>query len=430
MLFFEWFTGFSIGLCVAYLIFLTLNLFLTFRFKNRLAKLLCILHLSYAANTVIFPEEVIGSLGYFLGLAVLVLLFFKESWYKKLSAAILIFPITTAINYITQDIGLLIWLHIYNRDMSDAAQTILHTCTLFLRIPIWFLLYRCMKNWLSPTVHLLTTFMWIVLDMISVSAFTGIISIIYVCNSNNSYLAYPACIACAVTSLGCCYLCTYMAKTVRADMQLEAFRYQDSYYKELEQNQQTVRRLRHDMKNHLNIIGTLLRDRRLEEAEAYFSSLSQEFTTNLRAYCPNSTVNAVLNSKYQAAREAGISCDFMVDLKEQPRLENLDLCALMGNTLDNAIEACRQLPAGQSRCLSLKTRCKNGFFSYALVNTKGNEIRKKNGRFLTGKKEKDGHGIGLLNVQSIVEKYHGNLNISYDRDSFSVTVLIQPKSAS
>ena len=267
--------------------------------------------------------------------------------------------------------------------------------------------------------------MWIVLDLVALTSFTGIVTVIKNTETARSYTAYPACIACVFTTLGCCYLCTYMAKTVRSDMALETFQYQQSYYQELEQNQQTVRRLRHDMKNHLNIIGTFLRDNEIEQAKEYFQELNQEFASNLKVYCPNKIVNAVLNNKEQLALDSNIQCDFQIDLETSPKIDDIDLCSILGNTIDNAIEALRKVSKLSERTLSLKARYTNGFFSYEIKNSKINEIQKKGGRFLTDKIEKEAHGIGLRSVQTIVEKYNGDMDISYTNDTFTVTIMIQ-----
>ena len=137
------------------------------------------------------------------------------------------------------------------------------------------------------------------------------------------------------------------------------------------------------MKNHLNIIGTFLRDNEIEQAKEYFQELNQEFASNLKVYCPNKIVNAVLNSKEQLALDSNILCDFQIDLETSPKIDDIDLCSILGNTIDNAIEALRKVPQLSERTLSLKARYTNGFFSYEIKNTKINEIRKKGGRFLT-----------------------------------------------
>lgn len=341
----------------------------------------------------------------------------------KLSTAVLLFPVVIAINYITQDIGFLIWRYVFYKNMTPAAETALHTATLFLRIPIWYAIYRCVRSWIPYTVPLLSRRMWMVLNLIAMTSFIGIITVIYNTTLETSYTAYPTCIACIVTTLGCCYLCTYMAKNVKADMELQTYQYQQSYYRELDQSQQTVRRLRHDMKNHLNVINTFLRNQDYAKAEDYLQELDQEFISNLRLYCPNSIVNAVLNSKEQLAADSGISCDFQIDLAESPAIEDIDLCSILGNTLDNAIEACQKIPESSSRSISVKARCKNGFFSYEILNSKINTVAKEKGAFLTDKKDSSSHGIGLKTVRNIVDKYHGTLRISYDTETFCLTMV-------
>lgn len=414
-----------ISILFGYLIFSVVRSFLTPRWNHPVSTAFSVLLLFSSANIVVYPEELTGTVGFFFCFILIIFLLFKNEWYLKLSAAILIFPVVVSINYITQDIGHLIWVYAFDRTPSSIVQTVLHTTTLALRLPIWYLLYRLVKHWLSYTVKLLLPRMWIVLDLVALTSFTGIITVIKNTETAHSYTAYPACVACVFTTLGCCYLCTYMAKTVRSDMALETFQYQQSYYQELEQNQQTVRRLRHDMKNHLNIIGTFLRDNEIEQAKEYFQELNQEFASNLKVYCPNKIVNAVLNNKEQLALDSNIQCDFQIDLETSPKIDDIDLCSILGNTIDNAIEALRKVPELSERTLSLKARYTNGFFSYEIKNTKINEIQQKGGRFLTDKIEKEAHGIGLRSVQTIVEKYNGDMDISYTNDTFTVTIMIQ-----
>ncbi len=414
-----------ISILFGYLIFSVVRNFLTPRWKHPVSTAFSVLLLFSSANIVVYPEELTGTVGFFFCFILIIFLLFKNEWYLKLSAAISIFPVVVSINYITQDIGHLIWVYAFDRTPSSIVQTVLHTTTLALRLPIWYLLYRLVKHWLSYTVKLLLPRMWIVLDLVALTSFTGIITVIKNTETAHSYTAYPACVACVFTTLGCCYLCTYMAKTVRSDMALETFQYQQSYYQELEQNQQTVRRLRHDMKNHLNIIGTFLRDNEIEQAKEYFQELNQEFASNLKVYCPNKIVNAVLNSKEQLALDSNIQYNFQIDLETSPKIDDIDLCSILGNTIDNAIEALRKVPETSKRALSMKARYTKGFFSYEITNAKANEVLVKNGRFLTDKTEKEAHGIGLRSVQTIVEKYGGDMDISYTNDTFTVTIMIQ-----
>lgn len=414
----------SIYLICSRLILLGIQGFLSLRWRHPAVYIPLFLILIQAVAAVVYPEELTGLTACLLLLASALFLFFKGEWYLKLSASIILFPIITSISYVTQDVGSLVWEYIFNRNMNPYAETFLHTFTMFLRIPVYYFIYRCLKNWLSDTVHLLTKKMWMVIDLVSMTSFTGIISVIYSCVTANSYLAYPTCAASLFTSLGCFYLCTYMARAVKTDMELRMLSYQKSYYEEIEKNQQTVRKLRHDMKNHLNIIGMLIADEKTPEAKNYLAELNQEFAVTAKSYCSNEVVNAVLNSKEQSAAEAQIRCEFQIDLTEDPQMEDIDLCALLSNTLDNAIEACRKIPEASKRFLSVKARCQKGFFSYKVVNSKANEVTEENGCFVTSKKDAGLHGIGLKNVKQIVAKYEGYVEVSYDEHSFTVVVMI------
>lgn len=384
-----------ISILFGYLIFSVVRSFLTPRWKHPVSTAFSVLLLFSSANIVVYPEELTGTVGFFFCFILIIFLLFKNEWYLKLSAAVLIFPVVVSINYITQDIGHLIWVYAFDRTSSSIVQTILHTTTLALRLPIWYLLYRLVKHWISYTVKLLLPRMWIMLDLVALTSFTGIITVIKNTETAHSYTAYPACVACVFTTLGCCYLCTYMAKTVRSDMALETFQYQQSYYQELEQNQQTVRRLRHDMKNHLNIIGTFLRDNEIEQAKEYFQELNQEFASNLKVYCPNKIVNAVLNSKEQLALASNIQCDFQIDLETSPKIDDIDLCSILGNTIDNAIEALRKVPELSERTLSLKARYTNRFFSYEIKTRKSTKSSKKAGDSSPTKQKKKPTELGF-----------------------------------
>ncbi len=414
----------SIYLICSRLILLGIQGFLSLRWRHPAVYIPLFLILIQAVAAVVYPEELTGLTACLLLLASALFLFFKGEWYLKLSASIILFPIITSISYVTQDVGSLVWEYIFNRNMNPYTETFLHTFTMFLRIPVYYFIYRCLKNWLSDTVHLLTKKMWMVIDLVSMTSFTGIISVIYSCVTANSYLAYPTCAASLFTSLGCFYLCTYMARAVKTDMELRMLSYQKSYYEEIEKNQQTVRKLRHDMKNHLNIIGMLIADEKTPEAKNYLAELNQEFAVTAKSYCSNEVVNAVLNSKEQSAAEAQIRCEFQIDLTEDPQMEDIDLCALLSNTLDNAIEACRKIPEASERFLSVKARCQKGFFSYKVVNSKANEVTEENGCFVTSKKDAGLHGIGLKNVKQIAAKYEGYVEVSYDEHSFTVVVMI------
>ena len=390
------------------LLFLITRQFLPLRRKHLLLEILEICLIFTLSNIIIYPGETTGTIGSFFALLIVLMIFHRSSLFLKCSAAVLIFPVMTAISYILQDIGSLIWLYGFQTNMSLAWQDILHAFTMILRIPVWYVIYRCVKRWIPHAVHNLTRRMWILLDLVSVASFIGIITVIYKSTSATSYMAYPACIASLVTNMGCCYLCTYMANTIRTEMELETYQYQQAYYQEMEAGQQAIRRMRHDMKNHLNIVGSFLQNQGYDEAIRYLSELNQEFVPSTKAYCPNSTVNAVLNVKEQAAKSCGIRCDLQVDLLESPEIDNVDLCSLFSNTLDNAIEASEKLPEEQ-RLITIRAELVREMLVILVEN---NALSGEMSSGVTTKKDAFLHGFGVANIRKAVEKYGGECVIT------------------
>lgn len=406
------------------LIFLIVKQFLPLRKEHPFLKIIEIALITLPSSIIIYPEEATGILTAFLLLFIILLVFHKQSLFMKFSTVILIFPLITAVSYLLEDFSYMIWLHVFNKNMSSIEETVLHWFFIMLKIPIWYGIYRCIKIWIPSAIRDMPRRMWLLIDMISLASFVGIVTAIYSVTIHTAYLAYPACFASLVSTLGCCYLCSYMVRTLRTEMQLETYQYRQAYYQEVEAGQQAVRGLRHDMKNHLNIVSTLLRQKDYENADKYLNELNDNFAPSTNAYCPNSTVNAVLNVKEQAAIDHDISCTFQVDLPEALHIDDVDLCSLLSNTLDNAIEACVKIPESDDRFITLKTRCTNGYFSYEIVNSKTNEIMENGGKYETDKADKALHGIGLGNVRRIVEKYSGDMQIDYSEDTFTAVILI------
>lgn len=406
------------------LIYFIMKLFLPPRSKKFLPAFMEIFCFCGLSAITIYPEELTGTVTTFIACFLTLILFHRGSLFQKFSAQILIFPILISVSYLTEDMGFLIWLHLFHRNMSQNGEIILHLFTFLLRLPALYGVYRFLKVWIPSAIRDMTRQMWVFIDLISLSSFIGIVTVIYNATILTSYIAYPVCIAALITNLGCCYLCFHMSQTLRTQMQLESYQYQQAYYQELESGQKALRGLRHDMKNHLGIISTFLQQDDPGKAKDYLEHLDHELSKTAKTYCPNSIINAVVGMKEESATKHGISCNIQIDMEASPPIDDIDLCALFSNTLDNAIEACLKIDDVSQRSLSLKVRYKNKNFSYEIKNAKRNEIVKKNGLFETDKKEGALHGIGLSNTNRIVEKYHGEIEIEYGKDWFDLVIFI------
>lgn len=408
----------------AVIFFRVISCFLTLRNNHIIVKGIVMTAYLVIANTIIYSAELTGTVFTLIGLAAVIFLFYKDRFIVRLSTIIILYPLMVAISFLTEDLGFVIWYYIFKTNISAFGETLISLGVLILRILFWYFVSRFIRSWISEISRSLNLRMWVLIDVISLASFIGIISIIYHVEMLGGYAAYPAAVSCILTCLGSCYLCSYISRTIRADMEIKTLRYQESYYQELEQNQQNLRKLRHDMRNHLNIIHTFLKEQDIGEADSYLSRLTDESDSSVFMYCENNIVNAVLNTKLNTAADLGIKPDIQVEIPKEIPVDDISLCSLIANTLDNAIEACCKIKDTEKRSLSVKARYKNGFFSYEISNTKQNDIHSKKGQILTDKKDRTVHGIGLKNIREIVERYDGTIDISYDENTFTVTAII------
>ena len=177
--------------------------------------------------------------------------------------------------------------------------------------------------------------------------------------------------------------------------------------------------------NHLAAVGGLLEQEKTEEALEYLHGLYEHTQTKSRQFCTNSIVNALLNLKYNAATEAEIDTFFHIGIDGMTEIDDISLCTLFANSLDNAIEACRKITDREKRRLSLKARySESGYFSLEISNSKINPVSEKQGAFMTDKDNQKMHGLGIASMKEIVERYKGTIDIQYTEESFTVVILI------
>ena len=133
----------------------------------------------------------------------------------------------------------------------------------------------------------------------------------------------------------------------------------------------------------------------------------------------------MLNYKIKEAAKYGIAIETNLDIYFCP-LEVTDMCILLGNLLDNAIEAVRYLSEDR-RIITIKMKNPNNFFLMEISNPYEGERKKKNGRYVTTKENKDIHGLGLVSVEKIVEKLEGLIEIKDTDHMFTVFISLFPK---
>ena len=330
---------------------------------------------------------------------------------------LILFPFIIALNFLVEDIGLRLW---QAGGEGFALDFFLHGSMHLLRGLIWFGMYQLFRFAVPYSKTQITTKLWVVIDLICLTPLFAMISFI-IFTPAETRIVYPTAFACILTSICSLYMTGHIAKSFRYKLENQNLQLQKDYYQELEGNQKQLRKVHHDMNNHFSVMLNLMREEQPEQAEEYLANLTKQHSLANHIFCKNSIDNAVLNAKYQMMQDYQIKCSMQLDIDTLITIDDISLCSLFGNTLDNAIEAAKDAAKKE---ITLKARYYNGFFSYEIKNTKNEEIQKKGNRFFSTKEQPDEHGIGLQAVKSIVESYDGTLDITYDDKRFSVVVLI------
>lgn len=373
---------------------------------------------------IVLPGEATATLGIFIFLYLSVLLFFTDRFIVKTAVVLILYPVWISFYYIDYNIGYVIWMHVFGEDISAFWENAMIAFLSAFKVPFLIFIHRLVRKWLKPDEMNLSWNIWAMISTVSLASFFGIITLIFQVDGLDTYIIWPACIACILTNTGICYVCFFIARSVRVSMEADMMRTQQSYYEDLRQESNEIYALRHDMKNHLSVIQSLVKHDEKEQTEEYLSGLLKEFSGYLKRFCENETLNALLNVKYRTASEKNIECDFMVELPRDTSIDIVRICAVIANTLDNAIEGSCRIEDSERRKVTVRGRYMDSGFSYFIENNIFTTPVKSDRDFKTTKKDTKLHGYGLGIIRNMVFAMNGNVEIKCDDGRFSVTVFI------
>lgn len=191
------------------------------------------------------------------------------------------------------------------------------------------------------------------------------------------------------------------------------------YYQGLKREQTQVRILCHDLRNHLNAALGLLERSETEKARQYLLELADsQVLHNSHRICENEIVNVVVSSKCEDMEQRGINVDIQITLPATLPITDTDLCALLGNALDNAIEAAQK---SENKHIAMRCKSERGLFMLWVENSLAGEIHTD---LSTTKKDKKHHGFGLSGMREIVARYDGFLEAGANKNVFELIVSI------
>lgn len=227
-------------------------------------------------------------------------------------------------------------------------------------------------------------------------------------------------------------------RLLRFSRQLTENRLKTQYMQmQLQQNENmnilsnNLRSLRHDMNNHIGVIYGLLDTKQYNKLKSYLNGIYKNLQeANDIIIVNNEILSIILNNKKHLANEKMIQLVTWIEVKDFI-LTEIEICSLIGNILDNAIEATEKVPFDaididreiKFVCVEKEEGwyidCKNPFVEAPLITEEG---------LMTTKKNKESHGIGSRTMQDIIKKYNGTLEYSTDDINFIVKIFISKKS--
>ena len=183
-----------------------------------------------------------------------------------------------------------------------------------------------------------------------------------------------------------------------------------------------IRATRHDMKNHLTCLSVLIQEGKYTEALDYIDCLKDMKVLRTRNYVETSmeSLNCLLNSKITYCEENKIDVKPIISADLRP-FSNLDLTVLLGNLLDNAIEACQQCDRPK---IELAIFDRKNYLSISVSNTVAAPVLETNPDLHTTKQIPDYHGVGTTSIQNIVQRYQGMINYSEEKNVFICNILL------
>ena len=192
----------------------------------------------------------------------------------------------------------------------------------------------------------------------------------------------------------------------------------------MQSSTEDLQAFRHDMSNQLIILNHLLEEGKDEEARRQLDQLSR-FIKGKVIYSTsgNIIIDGLVNYKLQSVASENIKVETEIVVPKQLNIDIADFVTLLGNLLDNALEALKKVDREQ-RILTIKIMFSQERLIGRITNTYCGEIYLKDDKILTSKKEKQKHGYGLSNVEKIIKKYNGYMEIDYANWEFRVDFII------
>ncbi len=201
---------------------------------------------------------------------------------------------------------------------------------------------------------------------------------------------------------------------------------QFNHYKHLERMNKETRRLKHDMKNHIICIQSLLKNDKKQEAMVYIENLTKRIEQlDEKINTGDTIIDAILQEKAVKAKEQNIEFKVIGKFVASLNMEAIDKCTLLANAIDNAIESCIKIPEVERRMIEIEIAYSKEYIIVSIKNPIAEQLNIIAGKIKTSKKNKRYHGFGIENMKEVIDKYGAYLTVESQNNIFKLEFMLQ-----
>lgn len=287
------------------------------------------------------------------------------------------------------------------------------------------LLFLRRKNIVAVRFVDLKNLQYIVITM--VLYITATVEIHFWLYEHNTYLRVISFLLMILIGVLICSIISFNENKNKTDSNLfllnESIKKMTEHYIQLGEKETELRKFRHDIKNHMLVLISLINERKNEEAIKYIEGMSVLIEkTKPRFDSGNYIADAIINSKYILAESNNINLNLSGFIVSE-EIENIDMVILLSNLLDNAIDGCKEIEGNKE--INIYSVISKGVWTLTVENPIDKKVEINNaGRGDTTKEDKKLHGYGLINIEGVAKKYGGMMKIKIEDGKFINKVVI------
>lgn len=263
-----------------------------------------------------------------------------------------------------------------------------------------------------------------------VLALSGLIIDCYYINGN----IYPNMSLALLVLLGLCLMLLSLVSTlniagVYRDLAVSSSRLEQArnritiqreYYDALSMQMREIRGIKHDIRHFIGVIRRLAEEGHYDDLKQFLGEYAKKTETeSIPFFCENVVANSIVGYYSLKARESGIPFHCACSIPKRLSISDSDLCIVLGNALENAIEACSNLDNPGARFISTEVRVFNKHMLIKIENAYNGCLNLQDGYYFSTKNQKS-RGIGIQNMKKVMESYGGFIKIEHNDMVFTL----------